>query len=240
MSISEEEEKLFQQWQENRKRFVRDGVVSEGDYLASSQKIVFILKEVNDPDGGGWDLRKFVAEGGRHQTWDNTTRWVYGIRNIASIPDWNFFKNITKNFRIETLKSIGVLNLKKSPGMHTADHASLTAVANEDKKFIQQQYSLYDPDLTICGGTGELFKKVVGDKSMKWSQTSRGIRWYERNTGKFVVSFAHPEARVADPLLVYGLLDAICEIHAGQGKCPRMTKSAAPSSKVNQPAPSGL
>lgn len=71
MNISDSEEQLFSQWQGSREGFVRDGVVSEKDYLESNPKIALILKEVNDPDGGGWDLREFIAEGGRPQTWDN-------------------------------------------------------------------------------------------------------------------------------------------------------------------------
>lgn len=179
--------------------------------------MAFILKEVNDPGGGGWDLREFVSNGGRAQTWDNITRWVHGIRNIASIPKWDFYKQITNDFRIETLKGICALNLKKSPGTHTSDHASLKAVANEDKEQIRNQYSIYDPDLTICCGTGDLFKQIAGHDSMEWKTTTRGIYWYKRSANKFVVSFTHPEARVQSPLLVYGLLDAIHEIYAYQG-----------------------
>ena len=214
MNIHEAEEKLFHPWQTNRKGFVRDGLVSEEDYLASKPKLVFILKEVNDPDGGGWDLRKFVSKGGRPQTWNNIARWVHGIRNITSIPDWDFYEKITNDFRCQTLKSICALNLKKSPGTHTTNHASLKAVTNEDKGWIQKQYSLYDPDITVCGGTGDLFKEVIGHELQKWKTTTRGIWWYEREVGKFVVSFAHPEARVQSSLLVYGLLDAIKEIYA--------------------------
>ena len=214
MSIYQAEEQLFVQWQGSREGFVRDGVVSETDYLSSRPKIAFILKEVNDPDGGGWDLREFISEGGRPQTWDNITRWVYGIRNLNSIPDWDFYSEIKNDFRIETLKSICALNLKKSPGTHTTDHASLNAVANEDKDYINNQYSIYDPDLTICGGTGDLFKWVAGHESKEWRTTKRGIWWYERDNHKYVVAFAHPEARVQSPLLVYGLLDAIHEIYA--------------------------
>ncbi len=229
LCIYEAEEQLFQKWQENREGFVRDGVVSEEDYIASKPKIAFILKEVNDPGGGGWDLRNFVSEGGRPQTWNNIARWVYGIRNITSIPKWDFFENISEEFRIKTLQSICAINLKKSPGTHTTDLASLKAVANEDREFIQKQYKLYDPDITVCGGTGDLFKWVAGHESLEWKMTNRGIWWYEQEANKIVISFAHPEARVQSSLIVYGLLDAIQEIYAEQGKCARTTKSTAPS-----------
>ncbi len=214
MSISDQEEQLFSQWQGSRERFVRDGVVSEKDYLESNPKIAFILKEVNDTNEGGWDLRKFIAEGACPKTWDNIARWVHGIRNRRSIPDWSFYSQITKEFRIEILRSICAINLKKSPGTHTTDPALLKAVANEDRVYIQRQYEIYDPDLTICGGTGDLFKSVVGHDSKEWKPTGRGIQWYERDDNKYVVSFSHPEARVHSPLLVYGLLDAINEIYA--------------------------
>lgn len=214
MNISDLEEQLFSQWQGSREGFVRDGVVSEKDYLESNPKIAFILKEVNDPDGGGWDLREFIAEGGRSQTWDNITRWVHGIRNRKSIPNWDFYSKITNEFRMEILRSICAINLKKSPGTHTTDTASLNAVANEDKAYIQRQFEIYDPDMTICGGTGDLFKWVVGHASKDWKTTSRGIWWYERDANKYVISFSHPEARVHNPLLVYGLLDAVNEIYA--------------------------
>lgn len=63
MSITEQEKELFALWSVNRKGFVFDGVVSETDYLASGLKVCFVLKEVNDIDGGDWDLRQFVHGG---------------------------------------------------------------------------------------------------------------------------------------------------------------------------------
>jgi len=212
MSINASEELLFEKWQKDRAGFVKDGVVSENYYLSSTPKLAFILKEVNDPNGGGWDLRKFVAEGGRPQTWDNIARWVHGIRNIKSVPDWSFYSKITNEFRIENLRSICTINLKKSPGTHTTETATLNKIANEDKEFIKNQYQLYNPDITICGGTGDLFKEVAGYDSKQWNTTKRGIDWFESETGKYVISFVHPEARVTKSLLVYGLLDAVNEI----------------------------
>ena len=77
---------------------------------------------------------------------------------------------------------------------------------------IQEQYELYDPEWTICGGTGDLFKEVMGFNETRWYNTKRGIRWFERAKNKYVVSYVHPEARVHKPLIIYGLLDAIKEI----------------------------
>nr|MBF4360379.1 hypothetical protein [Vibrio anguillarum] len=99
-------------------------------------------------------------------------------------------------------------------GTHTADYASLNKVANEDRSFIKKQYALYDPDITICGGTGELFKDVAGFNNSEWKRTIRGVWWFERAPKKYVIAFCHPEARVDNPLIVYGLIDAIREIYS--------------------------
>ena len=59
---------------------------------------------------------------------------------------------------MEVLRSICVINLNKSPGTHTTKIAKLKKVATEDAVLIRSQYAIYDPDLTICGGTGDSAK----------------------------------------------------------------------------------
>lgn len=214
MSITASEKNLFEEWKGNRVGFVSDGLVSELDYLNSKTKICIVLKEVNDPDGGGWDLREFIADGARSQTWNNVARWVDGIRNIERDIPWKEFDDINEEHRQSSLKSICAMNLKKSPGTHTTNKASLNKVASEDRNFIERQFALYNPDITICGGTGDLFKDVAGFNDFEWKRTSRGIWWYERAPKKYVIAYCHPEARVDNPLIVYGLIDAIREIYS--------------------------
>ena len=83
MNITKQEFELFEQWKHSRSGFVFDGVVSECDYIKSNIKLCFVLKEVNDEGGGDWDLREFIQQGARPQTWDNITRWVKCIRNSS-------------------------------------------------------------------------------------------------------------------------------------------------------------
>ncbi len=233
MSIREKEERLFREWKsryhELAKRFVSDGAVSENDYQTSNRKIAFILKEVNDEDGGGWDLREFLRDGGRGQTWNNVTRWVHGIRNLPSRCEWSFYKKISEAFRKETLKSIVAMNLKKLPGGSSTNRQDLEDVAKKDAPFIKKQYAIYDPDITICGGddTADFFMKAVGHK-MKWEKTvgdhGDEILWYRRNSDpkrpKYVVSYWHPAARgrsndfsLSNDFLLYNLLTVINKIN---------------------------
>ena len=210
------EEQLFKEWQQRRHNFVPDGVVSEKDYLKSELKIAFILKEVNG--GKRLDLREYLCKGGRPRTWDNVSIWVHGIRQLPTMSVWDHYKtvvrgkNVSKEFRTKQLRSICAMNLKKAPGEHTSKPKELRESTLQDRQYIRRQYKLYDPHLTICGGTGDLFMEAIGYDTKERRETRRGIRWYKREPGKYIVHFAHPEARVAAPLLVYGLLDAVNEI----------------------------
>ncbi len=87
----------------------------------SKIKLLFVLKEVNS-DVGGWDLREYLGERNeRPQTWNNITRWVMGIRSLKEDLHWEKLEKIDTKLRIKTLKSIAAINLKKSPGGHTAN-----------------------------------------------------------------------------------------------------------------------
>lgn len=212
MSITEQELKLFDEWSKSREGFVSDGVVSEVDYLKSEIKLCFVLKEVNDLDGGGWDLREFIRNGARPQTWDNIVRWVKCIQKGREDVHWANIEHVTPELRAKELKAICAMNLKKSPGTHTTVKATFEAALAEDRSFIKRQYDLYNPDITVCCGTGWELRDVLDLDDDTVFETSRGIRWFINSQKKPVIMFSHPAARVQDSLLVYGLIDAVREV----------------------------
>ncbi|MGN5011566.1 hypothetical protein ACTG24_10875 [Aeromonas veronii] len=212
MNITKQEFELFEQWKHSRSGFVFDGVVSECDYIKSNIKLCFVLKEVNDEGGGDWDLREFIQQGARPQTWDNITRWVKCIRSSSGEIKWSDLENITKEDRTEVLKSICAMNMKKSPGGHTTERASFNMALNEDKSFIQSQYDIYDPEITVCCGTGWDLRWALNLNESEVFETSRGVRWFKNKNNNPVIIYAHPAARVHPSLLVYGLVDALREI----------------------------
>lgn len=213
--ITEREDKLFKRWKTNREGFVSDGVADEKEYNNSKQKILFVLKEANDLGGGGWDIREYMRGGGRAQTWNNITRWIEGIRSLPDETPWEKISEISQERRIEALKSVAAMNLKKSPGSHTTDPVELSRISREDKLFLNEQFSIYLPDIVVCCGThvSNIFHCLIDAvKDAEWKCTSRGIYFHEYLPEKFVISYSHPEARVASNLLYYGLVDAIREI----------------------------
>lgn len=88
MLISEREDALFEMWSKHRPQFVRDGLVDEAAYLASSPRTVLVLKDVNSVDGGGWDLRDVLRRTPRWQTWNTVTRWMRGLQNLDRDLTW--------------------------------------------------------------------------------------------------------------------------------------------------------
>lgn len=216
MSLREQEDELFTRWRLERPSLVTDGIVDEVAYLSSTRRILFVLKEVNSSETQAWDLRGFLYGGGHAATWDTITRWVEGIRALPADLAWEAVgqPKLTVDERIDrrinVLRSIAVINLKKTPGSHTTDVKQLYTEARQDQVFIRQQIQLYQPDLIICCGVGNLFRELalLGVQSAK-SQTRRGVSYYDLGSDRYVIDYLHPEARCAGNLLYYGLIDAL-------------------------------
>jgi hypothetical protein len=214
MEIFKKESKLFSEWSKSRDDFVSDGVVSEKDYITSELKLCFILKEVNDEGGGGWDLREFIKEGACGKTWNNITRWVICIDKIGTDIPWSSLESIDKTQRTELLLPICAMNLKKSPGGSTTNQTEFEDVVEEDQSFIRQQYNIYKPNLTICCGTGWDFRYALGLNDGEIFETSNGIEWFRNHDLNPVVVYKHPQAWIKGSTLTYELVNAIREVLA--------------------------
>jgi hypothetical protein len=214
------EDKLFGHWraslpESQRRGFVSDGAVDPVAYDRSALKILLLLKEVNDPDGGGWCLRKFLADGGRSETWSTVTRWLHAIRNLQVEVPWDELENVTKAQRCEELRSIAAMNLKKIPGYHSTQVGTWWQVVERDRGYIRQQFALYEADLVVCCGstvTAAFNAYIKAENAPEWQRTSRGVEYLEYGNRKYVVAYSHPEARIALNLIHYGLVDAVREI----------------------------
>lgn len=215
MSIVKREEAIFNEWRKRWPKLVSDGVVDEEAYLASQPRLLFLLKEVNDEGGGGWSLCEFLRKGARAQTWDNITRWVMGIRALPSDLRWmEDLENIDESVRTDTLHSIAVMNLKKSPGGYVTENKKFRQVAVGDREFIRHQIDLYDAHLLICCGSvvGDTLEEIYGSDVIEWQITRRGTYYSNWPGGNSLIYFSHPEARVTPSILHYSLIDAVREL----------------------------
>ena len=202
----------FDEWKKDCPGLIVDGIVNVEAYSTAPIRILYFLKEANG--GESWDLREYVAGGGRPQTWDNIARWTKGIlENDREIP-WTELKEISEQTRIDYLKYICVVNAKKTSGGHTANADEIFNAAVCNRERLKKQIDVYDPQLIICCGTERAFFQGVYEyDSRKWKSTSRGV-WYMKEEGRVMISYAHPMTRVSDNILYYGIVDAVKEILA--------------------------
>lgn len=223
--LIEQEAALFKEWEKSVPGFSRDGVIDEEQYRKSKPKVMLILKEVNNKHGNAVDLKTFLLEGARERrpTWDNVARWLYGIRHLDQNITWKELseREELNQWRKELLPTLCVMNLKKSPGRHTTNKKELIASAEQDKRYLNQQFELYfqdketRPDIIITCGTGRTFTKLVNlPNKEKLQHTSRGIPFIKYDESGILIKFVHPEARVPDHFIYYALIDAIKEIGA--------------------------
>ena len=207
----QKENTFLDDWAAKVQGFIRDGIVNHEFYWNSKIRILLLLKEVNG--GENWDLRKFLQEGGRKQTWDNVTRWIIGINDLERDIPWAELESITKDQRISALQQIAVVNVKKTSGGHTSVSEQIAAAAINNGEMLCKQIDMYQPDIIICGGTsGSYFDSITRYSNPDWKQTKHGIWYVVEPTGRIIVEYSHPEARVKDCLLYYGLVDAVREI----------------------------
>lgn len=211
MSIRNAEDEIFARWREVVPSLVKDGVVDEPRFVESSPRLVFVLKEVNDTrDGGGWDLREFLREQWRSQTWLPVSRWVHGIRNLSRDIPWSEVVALSQAESHAALRSICAINVKKSPGGSEAVDAEVHAAARRDRAFLAAQLALYSPAVYVwCGVSPDL----VFGSSLSWQTTGRGVRfaeWTERDS--VFIQCSHPLARWPQHLTYYSLMDAVRSI----------------------------
>ena len=214
------ETELFAEWAASRPNFSPDGLINPNQYLQSKPRILFVLKEPNTKNREAIDLKNFIKNGsyGRRSTWDNITRWIHGIRNLEKEFSW---KELNKKFltvekKMEILQTACYMNLKKSPGGYTSNEENLWTIAENDKRYLNRQLNLYEPELVIsCGQVvTEILIEIIDDlKEKKWFITSRGIRYFKFGENRIFIAFAHPEARIGDHILYYSLIDAVREIY---------------------------
>ncbi|WP_411975548.1 hypothetical protein [Sulfitobacter faviae] len=211
--IRDAENALFEEWRTHSPKMVTDGAANADIYAQSDIRILLVLKEVNDPGGGGWDLRKFIRNGGRSQTWNNVSRWVRGIRAMPQDLTWDELEPVSTDDRRDLLASIAAINLKKEPGGHTSVAAEIADAASARRSLLRRQFSIYEPDLVICCGTASwAVSALLDEPKAHWQRTTRGVRYCRTGDGATVIDFSHPEARCPNPFIVYGLLDAVREI----------------------------
>jgi len=209
MNIAEQENELFDEWQKVRKPFVRDGVACEEAYLASKRKTVFVLKESTRQTDEPGDLRDGLKEP-YGPGWWKVARIQHGICEM-DLPEQ---KRRKFDRSMKMPPSICAFNLDKTGGHSTTNMGRLALIAMRDSKFIKRQFEIYVPDLTLCGGTFQIFRYVMEHEDIPVKETRHAkLPWYERRPGQYVVGMKHPADRGRGARSPEDIIKAIKEIY---------------------------
>lgn len=216
------ENALFSEWKGSLASFIYDGLVDEDAYQARDIKVIFALKESYDntssSDAVIWDLRLKLLDA-KGPTWSTVARWAYGIGALPTGADWSATRDALKNPAVwsETMRSIGSMNIKKTPSRTAITDARCLSAYTEDSEnshFLYRQWSLYQPEITVCGGT-EPFKRMVaalGGTPGQYQTTRSGSRYWIAGDGQFLIEACHPAARHAAERKYWRIIAAAQEL----------------------------
>src|SRR5437660_1049740 len=114
--------------------FVRDGIINAAAWVATRQRIVFLLKENN---GGRVALARARQIRGIGQSFGFCVTPTPGVK-LGSGPA---FLEAKRNFE-KACRQIAIVNLKKTTGGNTSQRSQITQYARRDRLFLEEQLSL--------------------------------------------------------------------------------------------------
>jgi len=148
---------LWEEWiTEYRKRGIepsrmcRDGVLAPEEYTSAHPRLLFVMKEVNDLEGGS--LQKLLRDGPVHQMWHAVSRWAAGLLNgFPPFEDIDTYAVIKRS-----LKKVASINLKKTSGKARSNMSVVGAYSFIDRHLLRRQIQEIGPQLVIACGTWDV------------------------------------------------------------------------------------
>ena len=175
-----------------------DGIVDIKSYLKSKYKILWILKEPYDSDGGGWHYCKdfllldnfYERIGGSFNTWHPIIYACYGILNdFMQYETMDWLRD--EPWMADIVKQIAVINVNKLPGLsRTYDYGLISEAYNKNKNILLEQIRVYNPDIIIGGYTLNLFFDDLGIK--RDNMPKHGSVDFAIKDGKLFIDAWHP------------------------------------------------
>ena len=227
MNITEEENRLFDEWikERNRNPFIKDGSPSPETYLECRMRTIFILKDANF---GLSEQEQNNCYGNdapydqRVELRDNPDVWWKKVSNWCSaIIDTSLtWPEILGRGIRESLAPFAFIQMKKNAGGGSVKSEVLWKIATEDRGYIKKQISIYQPQFIVCCGVGSILYKAVFEGADKLSYTSNGVGYWRvpvdwSAAPTYLIDYCHPSARFGKKLegvVALGLQSAIAEL----------------------------
>ena len=196
---------------------IYDGVKNIDAYLKSPLKIMWILKEPYDEDGGGWEISAaYKNEDGRKKaTYRRMAASTYGFINNIYYDDLVKVKD--KESIFSALDSIAYINLSKMPGNNRTTNTSAKAYYKLWKDFLHKQIRIYNPNVIIFGGTMDYFEfdnePQLFDTYFNSDVNPECKAKIYQHESRWLISIYHPSAIVSDEVYIDLLIDSLKTIN---------------------------
>ena len=189
---------------------IYDGIVDEKTFYQQKNKVLFLLKDGNDPnlyeDGNGYTYRDlYAAASATKQTETKSSRvytmWRVMCMWIKIIEDKYFALedcfDVKKEFNVDGMRKellkIATVNIKKTAGKGT-NNSSYSKVLKRSVEtyysLIKNEIDLIKPTIVICGGTFDYIKR---EYDVEIKKLKNGKRYFIYNDCVYLES-VHPSA----------------------------------------------
>ena len=190
--------------------FVSDGFIDkpEWDKSCDNKKVLFVLKEAHDKKAiSDWSLPDDLRERKPlERMWKRVCEWVYAIR-YTTAEHIEAYPMLTDAENTLLIKSIAVMNIKKSNGKSSSNPEEISAYADADKEEIIREIELIDPDIIVCGSTFHDVNRIVNritDNQIEASEKAGSFAYSKILGGRerLFINFYHP-ANFYPPFMNY-------------------------------------
>lgn len=182
---------------------IGDGIVNYEEYLNSSPKILWLLKESYDTENdgeGGWSMaellnrenvyEKFLKKTKSKNTWYPIIYTSYGIlKNESCYEDIPFIEDDESVILI--LKKIAFININKLAGKSTTNMSELRSKFQENTIILKNQIKLYNPDVIIGCKTLDMYLNLLDLGKVEVKKSKLGTEYYF-NENRLYIDAYHP------------------------------------------------
>ena len=159
--------------------FVRDGIVNLESWKKQKVRICFILNEA----GGRLDMEHYPEGHDLAAEWNEKgsfskfmfklSVWTKAIQDAFGQPTTYKKADVVK-IRDDLIRSIAIINIKKSDGNRRTDFALLQRFAWEDAEELRRELELVNPNIIICGENLKFLREPFVPKPPKKKEGEEG------------------------------------------------------------------
>jgi len=172
--------------------FHEDGIISEEEWIASTVKLCFLMKEPNNPPKDGiqkkFDFREWWIEEVKYRFSRVLSLWAAGVQSGFPV-----YESLHPQIKHAALRSSALVNVKKTGGKGSTALHELLPYVQRDKELILEELRIIDPEVIIMGLSNPPVIRHVLFPDVKWKSSGYDIligNW----EGCTLIDFYHPSS----------------------------------------------